>query len=461
MTPEEEEGSRAGLPERVCIWVEEQSFWVEKTLLVESSEYFRALFRSGMKESTQEEMGLGELSAAGFLAMLRVLAGERPILGSEETFQAVECAAFLQVKPLAKYLIHSINSDNCILLFQAAAIFGLLDLFHCAALYIRDSYAELEEYLDCLSDDLLAYVESLLPSTFVAVGAHTPTFEFLEDLSRTLCYLDEETNTWRTLSCLPLSASTFLAGITTMDNKIYIVGGVYGASKQVVESSFCYDADANVWSEFPSPHQLRYDVRLVGHEGHLYAIGGEYEKITLKSVERYDVASSTWTFVSDLPQPSAAAPCAQAMGQIFVCLWKPLDTTVIYEYDPRQDAWLPVTELKRHQSYGHCMVAHRDNLYVMRNGPSDDFLRCVIDCFNLTSRQWSALPGQFLNSKGALFTAVIRGDTVYTVNKMLTLLYSVEEETWKFKKERAGFPRSGSLQTFLLRLPRRDHDVAT
>ncbi|KFW02259.1 Kelch repeat and BTB domain-containing protein 13, partial [Fulmarus glacialis] len=370
------------------------------------------------------------------------------------TFQAVECAAFLQVKPLAKYLIHSINSDNCILLYQAAAIFGLLDLFHCAALYIRDSYAELEEYLDCLSADLLAYVEALLPSAFVAVGAHTPTFEFLEDLSRTICYLDEETNTWRTLSCLPLSASTFLAGMATMDNKIYIVGGVYGASKQVVESSFCYDADANAWSdESPSPHQLRYDVRLVGHEGYLYAIGGEYEKISLKSVERYDVASSTWTFVSDLPQPSAAAPCAQAMGQIFVCLWKPLDTTVIYEYETQRDAWLPITELKRHQSYGHCMVAHRDNLYVMRNGPSDDFLRCVIDCFNLTSRQWTALPGQFLNSKGALFTAVIRGDTIYTVNKMLTLLYSVEEETWRFKKERAGFPRSGSLQTFLLRLP--------
>ncbi|KFQ25223.1 Kelch repeat and BTB domain-containing protein 13, partial [Merops nubicus] len=370
-----------------------------------------------MKESTQEEMGLGELSAAGFLAMLRVLAGERPVLGGEEIFQAVECAAFLQVKPLAKYLIDSINSDNCVLLYQAAAIFGLLDLFHSAALYIRDSYAELEEHLGCLPDDLLAYVETLLPSTFVAVGAHTPTFEFLEDLSRTICYLDEETNTWRTLSCLPLSASTFLAGMATMDNKIYIVGGVYGASKQVVESSFCYDADANAWSEFPSPHQLRYDVRLVGHEGYLYAIGGEYEKISLKSVERYDLASNTWTFVSDLPQPS----------------------TAVYEYESRRDAWLPVTELKRPQSYGHCMVAHRDNLYVMSHGPSDDY------CFNLTSRQWTALPGQFLNSKGALFTAVIRGDTVYTVNKMLTLLYSVEEETWRFKKERAGFPRSGSL----------------
>ncbi|XP_025896413.1 kelch repeat and BTB domain-containing protein 13 [Nothoprocta perdicaria] len=459
MIPEQAAGPAP--PARVRIRVEEQVFSVEKSLLVESSEYFRALFRSGMKESTQEELRLRALSAAGFLAMLRVLAGERPVLSGDESVEAVECAAFLQAGPLARYLVHSVNSDNCLLLYQAAAVFGLRELFHSAALYIRDSYAELREGLEGLPGELRAYVRSLLPSTFIAVGAHTPTFEFLEDLSRTICYLDEESNAWRTLACLPLAASTFLAGVATMENKIYIVGGVYGASKQVVESSFCYDADTNAWSEFASPHQLRYDVTLVGHEGHLYAIGGEYEKTALKSVEKYDVATKTWSFVCDLPQPSAATPCAQALGQIFVCLWKPLDTTVVYEYEARRDEWLPVTDLKRPQSYGHCMVAHRDNLYVMRNGPSDDFLRCVIDCFNLTSRQWTTLPGQFVNSKGALFTAVIRGDTVYTVNRMLTLLYSVEQETWRFKQEKAGFPRSGSLQTFLLRLPRRDHDIAT
>uniref|UniRef100_A0A8C8VQG3 Kelch repeat and BTB domain containing 13 n=1 Tax=Pelusios castaneus TaxID=367368 RepID=A0A8C8VQG3_9SAUR len=447
--------------ERVRIKVEEAFFTTDKALLVEHSEYFRALFQSGMKESRQDEIQIRDLSAMGFLIMLRVLAGERPMLTCEENLKAVECAAFLQVRLMTKYLINSINSDNCIVLYQAAAVFGLQDLFHSAALYIRDSYSDLEEYLDCLSADLLDYVDSLLPSTFVAVGAHTPTFEFLQDLSRTVCYLDEDNNMWKTLSCLPLTASTFLAGMATLDNKIYIVGGVRGASKQIVDVSFCYDVDANSWSEFSSPQQLRYDLTLTGHDGYLYAIGGEFEKTLLKSVEKYDVSSKTWTFISDLPQPTAGAPCAQSMGRIFVCLWKPLDTTVIYEYEIQKDEWLPISALKRSQSYGHCMVAHRDNLYIMRNGPSDDFLRCMIDCFNLTTLQWTALPGQYVNSKGALFTAVIRGDTVYTVNRMLTLLYSIEESTWKFKKEKAGFPRSGSLQTFFLRFPKRDHSIAT
>nr|BAB30723.1 unnamed protein product [Mus musculus] len=99
------------------------------------------------------------------------------------------------------------------------------------------------------------------------------------------------------------------------------------------------------------------------------------------------------------------------------------------------------------------MVAHRDSLYVVRNGPSDDFLHCAIDCLNLVTGQWTSLPGQFVNSKGALFTSVVRGDTVYTVNRVSTLVYAIEDGTWRLLREKAGFPRPGSLQTFLLRLP--------
>uniref|UniRef100_A0ACB8E4U6 Uncharacterized protein n=1 Tax=Sphaerodactylus townsendi TaxID=933632 RepID=A0ACB8E4U6_9SAUR len=426
------------LAERVKVHIEKEVFFVDKGLLIEHSEYFRALFRSGMKESTQKEITIRDLSPTGFLIMLKILEGGYPTLSCEENLRAVECASFLQVKAMAQYLINSLNSDNCILLYQAAAMFGLLDLFRSAALYIRDSYSDLEEYLDCLSPELLAYIDSLIPSTFVAVGAHTPTIEFLEDLSRTICYLDEEKNVWRTLSCLPLTASTFLAGMAAMDNKIYIVGGVYGYNKQIVDQSFCYNVTSDTWSEFSSPQQLRYDVTLTAHGDFLYAIGGEFEKTPLKSVEKFDMSTSSWSFVSDLPQPAAAAPCAQAMGRIFVCLWQPLDTTIIYEYEPQKDEWLSISTLNRPQSYGHCMAAHRDNLYVMRNGPFDDFLRCMIDCFNLTTKQWTSLPGQYMNSKGALFTAVIRGDTVYTVNKMLTLLYAIDENRLVFSSVNSG-----------------------
>ncbi|MGH0128218.1 UNVERIFIED_CONTAM: hypothetical protein FKN15_044930 [Acipenser sinensis] len=436
--------------------VEDSLFAIDKVLLSENCEYFHALFESGMRECQQEEIHLLGLSARGFDIMLKVLGGERPALDCDEIIETVECAAFLQVKSLVKHLINLVNSNNCIEMYHAASTYGLLDLYHRCGLFIRDMYSDLKEDLESLPMDLLDYIDSLVPSTFIAVGAYSPTF--VQDSLRSVCYLDEDSKTWKTLTDLPAEASTALAGVTVLDNKLYIVGGVYGVSKQVVELSFCYDPERNTWSHFSSPQQLRYNLTLMGHNGYLYAIGGEYDRRIISSVERYHVSTDTWSFVSPLPRPAAGAACAQAMGRMFVCLWKPIDTTDIYEYDPGKDQWLLITTLIRSQSYGHYMVAHRDNLYVMRNGPSDDFLRCMIDCFNITTLQWTVMAGQYVNSKGALFTSAVKGDSVFTVNRMLTLVYSVEEKMWKPKKEMQGYRWCGSLLTCFLRLPKTSSD---
>ncbi|XP_028608162.1 kelch repeat and BTB domain-containing protein 13 [Grammomys surdaster] len=436
----------------VQVWVDGQLFQAEQSLLVEHCGFFRGLFRSGMREARAAEVRLGALSATGFRTALRVLRGERPALAADdELLQAVECAAFLQAPALARFLEHSVTSDNCSLLCDAAAAFGLHDVLHSAALFIRDGSHELVAQLEL--PEARAYVAALRPSTYVAVSTHTPTPGFLEDASRTMCFLDEEDDAWRTLAALPLEASTLLAGVATLGNKLYIVGGVCGASKEVVELGFCYDPEGGTWCEFPSPHQPRYDMALAGFEGRLYAIGGEFQRTPISSVECYDPATGCWSFVADLPQPATGVPCAQARGRLFVCLWRPADVTAVVEYVVQMDKWLPVAELCRSQSYGHFMVAHRDSLYVVRNGPSDDFLHCAIDCLNLVTGQWTSLPGQFVNSKGALFTSVVRGDTVYTVNRVSTLVYAIEDGTWRLLREKAGFPRPGSLQTFLLRLP--------
>ncbi|MCI4383298.1 hypothetical protein PGIGA_G00024870 [Pangasianodon gigas] len=430
-------------------------FTVDKTLLEDNCEYFRALFQSGMKECQQEEICLQVVNARGFLVALRVIHGERPILDSDEIVEAVECAAFLQVKLLVKHLVNIVNSDNCLLIYHSAATYGLWELFKSAALFICDMYQDLKEDIQCLPKELTDYIESLIPSKYVTIGTHSPTIKLLQDFMRTVCYLDEDENDWKVLTHLPLNTSTTMAGVTVLDNKIFIVGGVYDISNKVVDSGFCYDVTSDTWTTFSSPQQLRYNCTLVGHEGSLYALGGEFERSTMSSVEKYNVATDTWSFAAHLPRPASAVACTKTMGRIFICLWKPKDATEIYEYLVDRDEWGLVTTLIRHQSYGHCMVAHRDNLYVMRNGPCDDFLRCLMDCYNLTSGQWTAMQGQYENSKGALFTAVVRGDSVFTVNRRATVEYAIEDNKWRTKKEMTGFPRIGSMWTFLLRLPKK------
>ncbi|XP_045888332.1 kelch repeat and BTB domain-containing protein 13 [Micropterus dolomieu] len=445
---------RAKPADSLRVSIHHSSFVVDKTLLAQNCEYFRALFQSGMRECEQEEIHLRCVGVLGFVVMLRVLAGARPLLNSDQIVEAIECTAFLQVQALTKHLINIINSENCLLMYHTAATYGVWELSHSSALFIRDAYSDLKEDLHTLPNKLVEYVESLLPSSYMAVCSHSPSNERLQDLQRTVCYLDEDTGEWKVLTHLPVSTSTTMAGVAVLDNKLFIIGGVHDISKKVVETGFCYNPAANTWSTICGPQQLRYNFTLIGHEGCLYALGGEYNMKALSSVERYRVSNGSWSFVSPLPCPAASVVSSVATNRIFICLWKGKGATDIHEYVPEQDQWVLVTTLVRQHSYGLYMVAHKDNLYVMRNGPCDDFLLCVMDCYNLSSGQWTAMTGQYGNSKGSLFTAVVRGDSVFTLSRQVTTEYTIEDYRWRRKREMKGFGRIGSIYTFLMRLPK-------
>lgn len=439
--------------------VEGSVFSIDRAILGQNCEYFRALFRSGMKDSQLNEFHLqGGLKARGFLIAMAVSQGESPVIRDpDEIVEAAECAAFLQVDVLVQYLIDILDTDNCILLYHTAAVYGLWRLFHSAAVYICDAYTDLQDAIETLPEELINYLESLSPASFVALGTHSPSMKILQDCYRTVFYLDEKPGIWKYLTDLPTEASTSMAGVAVVDNRLYIIGGVRGVSKETVDLSFCYNTETNTWSVFDGPQQSRYDFTLVGHDGHLYAIGGEFDKRIMSSVEVCDVSTGAWKFCKHAPRSVAAAASAVARRRIFVCFWKPPDTTDIYEYAPKNDEWMLVTTMVKPQSYGHCMVAHGDNLYVMRNGPCDDFLRCLMDCYNITTGQWTAMPGHYVNSRGALFTAMVRGSSAFTVNRNLTLEYVICGDKWKPRRQMTGFPKSGSLWTCLLRLPKNIH----
>lgn len=441
----------------VRVKVEASCFTVERAMLAKCSDYFFALFQSGMKESDQEELHLkGGLHARGFLIALSVCRGETPAMTDpEELTDAVECAAFLQVPRLIQYLCDIIDSENCLLLYHTASVFGVHQLFHNAALFLCDSFEDLKDAAESsISEDLIRYSKLQSPNSYIALGTHSPSMELLQDSFRFVCYLDEKAGEWKHLTDLPTFCSTSRAGVAVLDNRLYIVGGVHGYAKDTVDSSYSYNPDTGVWTVLPGPLQPRHNFTLIGHEGRLYAIGGEFKNRTISTAECYDAEKGEWTFIHHAPRPVSSAACAVARRRLFVCFWKPPDTTDIYEYVANEDVWTLTTTMIKSQSYGHCMVAHRDNLYVMRNGPCDDFLRCLIDCYNITTGQWTALNGHYINSKGSLFTAAVRGDSAFTVKHMLTLEYAIGVDGWKPRRQMKGFPKSGSLWTCLLRLPK-------
>lgn len=436
------------------VLIDGSSFEVDRALLAEHCEYFRALFQSGMRESLQDQIQLRCVGGLGFLVLLRVLDGERPSLNSDQIVETIECAAFLQAPALTKHLISVIDSDNCLLMYHTASTFGVWDLSHSSALFIRDLYPDLQEELQSFPRTLVDYIESLQPRSYVAVCSHSPSSELMRDEQRTLCYLDESSRDWRVLTHLPVSSSTTMAGLAVLDNKLYIMGGVHDVSKKVVETGFCYCPEGDTWTMVPGPRELRYNFTLIGHDGCLYALGGESNMRMLSFVEKFTVSDGTWSSVSPLPSPATSVVSAITMNRIFICLWRGQGATDIHEYQPEHDRWLLVATLVRQNSYGLHMVAHKDNLYVMRNGPCEDFLQCMMDRYSLSSGQWTAMLGLYGNSKSSLFTAVVRGDSVFTLSRQTTMEFAIEDQTWRLKRQMKGFGRIGSIYTFLLRLPK-------
>ncbi len=140
--------------------VEESVFTIDRAVLGKNCEYFRALFRSGMKDSQLNEFHLqGGLKARGFLIAMAVSRGECPaIIDPDELVEAAECAAFLQVDVLVQHLIDLLDTDNCILLYHTAAVYGLWRLYHRAAVFIRDAYSDVQDALEALPEELICYM---------------------------------------------------------------------------------------------------------------------------------------------------------------------------------------------------------------------------------------------------------------------------------------------------------------
>jgi hypothetical protein len=121
-----------------------------------------------------------------------------------------------------------------------------------------------------------------------------------EKLTSVLKY-DTVTNTWSTLAPMPLPCADHRVSVLDGD-QVYIVGGGYDG-----KSVLHFDTASGVWSTLGEKHGSATFV--LG--GCLYVAGGQSNSSTV--VERYDVASDTWTTVADMLEDRAAF-CAVTIG---------------------------------------------------------------------------------------------------------------------------------------------------
>jgi hypothetical protein len=117
----------------------------------------------------------------------------------------------------------------------------------------------------------------------------------MEETSTTYRF-SAETNEWMTLTAMPVAKSHH--SVTVLDGLIYVLGG--GDSDGIaVGSVHRFDPVANLWSAVAPMSVARWALGSFVLRGIIYAVGGFDKVDLLSSMERYSVASDSWSEVVD------------------------------------------------------------------------------------------------------------------------------------------------------------------
>ncbi|KAL8194491.1 UNVERIFIED_CONTAM: Kelch-like protein 42 [Gekko kuhli] len=459
----EERGSPGELEDEeeeevVQIRLGDRSFPVCKRKLLEQSDYFRALYRSGMREAAEPEVQQlrGGLSAQGLELVLdfintsclrrleRQEGGEPPLLD-----ELVEAASYLQVTPLLRRLRSQVRLDNCLELRQLAQIYGLQELEEACLHFMGGHFHQVLRRPEARPHLLLPNALRLQlkerrmkgAAAVVALGnfvgaPSAPGRQPPEDLPCALLRYDEEARRWLVLpSDLPADLVNVRGyGSAVLDNYLFIVGG-YRITSQEISAAHCYNPCLNEWSQMASMNQKRSNFKLLAVGGKLYAVGGQ----SLSNVECYNPEHDWWNFVASLPSPLAEFSACECQGKIYVMGgYTTRDRNLnILQYCPTSDSWtnfeLCDIHIRKQQ-----MLSVEETIYIVggcihelgsnqKTSQNEDML--TVQSYNTATREWLYLK-ENTSKSGLNLTCTLHNDGIYILSRDLTLSTSLEHRVF-------------------------------
>ena len=287
--------------EMVQIRLEDRCYPVSKRKLIEQSDYFRALYRSGMREARSPEAGgpevqqLRGLSAPGLRLVLDFInaggAREGWLLGrrgepggigeGEEDMdevsllsELVEAASFLQVTSLLQLLLSQVRLTNCLELYRLAQVYGLPDLQEACLRFMAVHFHEVlcKPQFHLLGSSPQAPGDvSLKQRLREARMTGTPVLVALGDFlggplaphpyqgePPSMLRYEEMTERWFPLAnnLPPDLVNVRGYGSAILDNYLFIVGG-YRITSQEISAAHSYNPSTNEWLQVASMNQKR------------------------------------------------------------------------------------------------------------------------------------------------------------------------------------------------------------
>jgi len=174
-------------------------------------------------------------------------------------------------------------------------------------------------------------------------------------------------NAWKVLLANPNPGCC--AGAASANGKVWLLGGRLGST--LVES---FSPAQGVWlAHQPMPVGTSFPaVTVNSNESEIYVIGGTTADTpdggtTHATVQRYSIATDSWTTLADLPEPRAAASAIFYNNYVWVLGGESASTPAqasIFVYAPNEDSWSVAAPLPNARSrHGSTVVG--TTLYVL------------------------------------------------------------------------------------------------
>ncbi|XP_063165444.1 kelch-like protein 42 [Candoia aspera] len=419
---------------------------VRKRRLIEQSDFFRALYRSGMREAAAAAAAAGAgpevqqlrggLSAAGLARVLRFIETAR--LAPEEPAEAgalaelVEAAAFLQVTPLLRLLRSRVRLPNCLELHRLARDFGLPELRDACLDFMAGRLHQLlarpEAPPAALARQLRQRRARGRPALLLlgAFANWPPLLRYAEGARR-----------WEPLPPAEPPAELLRvrgSGAAALDNYLFVAGG-HRPGSQEIAAAHRYNPWLNEWRPLASLNQPRANFKLLAVSGKLYAVGGQ----SLSSVECYDPEQDWWTFVAPLPAPLVEFSACECKEKIYVMggyTTRGRNLNIL-EYCPISDKWTNFETCGIHIRKQQ-MLSVEETIYIVggcnhyldsneRSGQNEGLL--TVQAYNVVTKQWLYLR-EYTSKSGLNLTCTLHNDGIYILSRDITWSTSLEHRVF-------------------------------
>ncbi|MDB5047028.1 MAG: Kelch repeat type 1-containing protein [Fibrobacteres bacterium] len=185
---------------------------------------------------------------------------------------------------------------------------------------------------------------------------------------------DPATDKWRAIK--PLPHSTAAAGVVSLGEKIYVIGGVdgTGVALDLVQE---YNPATDTWATRTAMPTKREHVGAAVLDSLIYVSSGRLATTSMGKLEAYSPASDKWYSFKDMLTVRSDIGFAQSRGKFYAMGGeKPGIFDVNEEYDPATNAWKTVLKMTATRK-AMSVVNFQDTIFVFGGFSANGLINTV------------------------------------------------------------------------------------